>query len=59
MTLSCRRRSLPFLALFGVAGLAMVHFTYFKTISLTDVATAILLEYLAPILVLTCARSWC
>lgn len=43
---------LPFLALFGVAGLAMVHFTYFKTISLTNVATAILLEYLAPILVL-------
>ncbi len=44
---------LPFLALFGVAGLAMVHFAYFKTISLTNVATAILLEYLAPILVLT------
>jgi drug/metabolite transporter (DMT)-like permease len=42
----------PFLAFFGVAGLAMVHFTYFKTISLTNVATAILLEYLAPILVL-------
>lgn len=45
-------RRLPFLALFGVAGLAMVHFTYFKTISLTNVATAILLEYLAPVLVL-------
>jgi drug/metabolite transporter (DMT)-like permease len=45
-------RRLPFLAVFGVAGLAMVHFTYFKTISLTNVATAILLEYLAPILVL-------
>jgi drug/metabolite transporter (DMT)-like permease len=42
----------PFMAFFGVAGLAMVHFTYFKTISLTNVATAILLEYLAPILVL-------
>ena len=42
----------PFLAFFGVAGLAMVHFTYFQTISLTNVATAILLEYLAPILVL-------
>lgn len=46
------RRDLPFFAVFGVAGLAMVHFTYFKTISLTNVATAILLEYLAPILVL-------
>jgi drug/metabolite transporter (DMT)-like permease len=42
----------PFLAVFGVVGLAMVHFTYFKTISLTNVATAILLEYLAPVLVL-------
>lgn len=46
------RRDLPFFALFGVAGLAMVHFTYFKTISLTNVATAILLEYLAPVIVL-------
>jgi drug/metabolite transporter (DMT)-like permease len=50
--LQARRRDLPFLAAFGVLGLAMVHFTYFKTISLTGVATAILLEYLAPILVL-------
>jgi drug/metabolite transporter (DMT)-like permease len=45
-------RSLPFLAVFGVFGLALVHFTYFKTISLTNVATAILLEYLAPVLIL-------
>ena len=45
-------RDVPFLAIFGVAGLAMVHFSYFKTISLTNVATAILLEYLAPIVVL-------
>jgi drug/metabolite transporter (DMT)-like permease len=46
------RRDLPFLAVFGVVGLAGVHYTYFKTISLTGVATAILLEYLAPIVVL-------
>lgn len=45
-------RDLPFLAVFGVLGLAMVHFTYFATIQLTSVPTAILLEYLAPILVL-------
>jgi drug/metabolite transporter (DMT)-like permease len=50
--LRIRLRDVPFFALFGVAGLAMVHFTYFKTISLTNVATAILLEYLAPVLVL-------
>lgn len=47
-----KARALPFLGLFGVFGLALVHFTYFKTISLTGVATAILLEYLAPIIVL-------
>lgn len=45
-------RDVPFLALFGVAGLALVHFSYFKTISLTNVATAILMEYMAPVLVL-------
>ncbi len=46
------RSDLPFLAAFGIIGLAGVHFSYFMTISLTNVATAILLEYLAPILVL-------
>lgn len=45
-------RDMPFLAVFGVVALAGMHFTYFKTISLTNVATAILLEYLAPVLVL-------
>ncbi len=45
-------RSLPFMAVFGVFGMAGVHFTYFKAISLTNVATAILLEYLAPVIVL-------
>jgi drug/metabolite transporter (DMT)-like permease len=50
--LRTRPRDLPFLAAFGVFGLAMVHFTYFQTIALTNVATAMVLEYLAPILVL-------
>lgn len=45
-------RDLWFLVAFGVIGLAAVHFTYFKAISLTNVATAILLEYLAPVIVL-------
>lgn len=51
-SLRVRAKELPFLAFFGVVGLALVHFTYFKTISLTGVATAILLEYLAPVIVL-------
>jgi len=50
--LTVRLRDLPFLAAFGVFGLALVHLAYFKTIAATDVATAILLEYLAPVIVL-------
>jgi drug/metabolite transporter (DMT)-like permease len=46
------RTDLPFLVVFGVIGLAGVHYSYFKAISLTNVATAILLEYLAPVIVL-------
>lgn len=52
-----RPKDLPFLSVFGVFGLALVHFAYFKTISLTGVATAILLEYLAPIVVLAFSVS--
>jgi len=44
-------REVPWVALVGVAGLAMANFTYYYTISLTTVATAILLQYMAPILV--------
>ena len=51
-SLKVQRRDLLFLGVFGVFGLAAVHFTYFMTISLTNVATAILLEYLAPVIVL-------
>jgi drug/metabolite transporter, DME family len=45
-------RDLPFLVLFGVVGLALVHFTYFAAIEQTNVPTAILLEYLASVIVL-------
>lgn len=38
-------------AVLGVAGMAMVQYTYFLTISLTGVAVAIFLQDLAPILV--------
>lgn len=41
---------LPYLAVFGVLGLASVQFLYSYTISLTNVATAIFLQYLAPVL---------
>jgi drug/metabolite transporter (DMT)-like permease len=42
----------PFLVVFGVVGLALLHYTYFKAIASAGVATAILLEYLAPVIVL-------
>lgn len=45
-------RDLRYLAVFGIAGLGMVQFTYLFTISLTNVATAVFLQYLAPALVL-------
>lgn len=45
-------RDLPFLTFFGVAGLAGLHVSYFFAIANANVATAVLLEYLAPVLVL-------
>lgn len=41
---------LRFLLLWGVVGLAMVQFTYMATLSLTNVATAVFLQYLSPLL---------
>lgn len=45
-------RELPFFVVFGVVGLALLHYTYFEAIARAGVARAILLEYMAPILVL-------
>ena len=45
-------RDIPFVASFGVFALALMHFTYFKAIQETNVATALLLQYTAPVLVL-------
>ena len=42
------RTSLPVMAVIGI-NLALVQFTYFFTISLTDVATAVFLQYLSPV----------
>ena len=54
--LRIKRAELPFFAVWGVLGMAMVQFTYLFTISETNVATAIFLQYLAP--VLTAVYSW-
>jgi len=44
------RVDIPYLLVFGVCGVAMVQFTYLYTISETNVATAVFLQYLAPVL---------
>ncbi len=43
-----RRKDIGYFALFGIAGMAAVQFTYLYAISKIQVAAAILLQYLAP-----------
>ncbi|MFZ5817126.1 MAG: DMT family transporter [Bacillota bacterium] len=50
------RGDLSFLAIWGVVGMAAVQYTYLFTISETNVATAIFLQYLAPII--TALYAW-
>jgi drug/metabolite transporter (DMT)-like permease len=54
--LRIRREHLPFFAIWGILGMAPVQFTYLFTISETNVATAIFLQYLAPIV--TAIYAW-
>jgi drug/metabolite transporter (DMT)-like permease len=44
-------RDIPYFALLGISGMAMISFTYFYAISKINVAVAILLEYLAPVFI--------
>jgi drug/metabolite transporter (DMT)-like permease len=50
--LKVKARDLYKFALLGIVGAAGSNFTYYFTINVTNVATAILLQYLAPLLVL-------
>ncbi|TWH49469.1 DMT family transporter [Sporomusa sp. KB1] len=43
------RREIAYFALLGTGGMALLQFFYFYTISLTNVATAVFLQYLAPV----------
>jgi drug/metabolite transporter (DMT)-like permease len=54
--LRLRRRELPLLVLFGVAGLAFVQWFYFVAIHRLAIGIALLLQYLAPLLVALWAR---
>lgn len=50
-SLAVRGRDLPTLLVIGIIGLGANSFFYYTTISLTSVATAILLAYFAPVLI--------
>ncbi|MBI4831271.1 MAG: EamA family transporter [Candidatus Lindowbacteria bacterium] len=51
-------RDVPYLAVMGIGGLAMVQFSYYSAISRIQVAAAILLEYMAPIFILMYSASF-
>jgi drug/metabolite transporter (DMT)-like permease len=54
--LKLTRRELPYLLAFGVGGLAFVQFFYFLAIHRLAIGIALLVEYLAPLLVALWAR---
>ncbi|HEX9415538.1 MAG TPA: EamA family transporter [Gaiellaceae bacterium] len=55
-SLHVKRRELPFLALFGIGGLALVQWLYFLAIHRLEIGIALLIQYLAPLLVALWAR---
>lgn len=55
-TLRASRRELPFLAFFGVFGVALVQWAYFFAIHRLEIGIALLIQYLAPLLVALWAR---
>jgi drug/metabolite transporter (DMT)-like permease len=55
-SLKLRREELPFLAFFGICGLALVQWFYFLAIHRLQIGIALLIQYLAPVLVALWAR---
>jgi drug/metabolite transporter (DMT)-like permease len=55
-TLRVSRRELAFLAAFGIGGLALVQLFYFLAIDRLPIGIALLIQYLAPLLVVLWAR---
>lgn len=54
--LRVRARELPFLAVFGICGLAFVQWFYFIAIHRLAIGVALLIQYIAPLLVALWAR---
>ena len=50
-SLRLRRRELPYLVVFGIAGVALVQWLYFVSIDRLPIGIALLIEYIAPILI--------
>ena len=50
-SLRLTRRELPYLVVFGVAGVALVQWLYFVSIARLPIGIALLIEYIAPILI--------
>ncbi|MBF7082298.1 EamA family transporter [Desulfallas sp. Bu1-1] len=51
-SLKIERKDAGYFIIFGLFGVATVQFTYLYTVSETNVATAVFLEYLAPVFIL-------
>ena len=56
-SLRLTRRELPYLIVFGIAGVAFVQWLYFVSIGRLPIGIALLIEYLAPILIALWAWS--
>ena len=52
------RHEILYFAKLGVFGMAMLQFFYYLTISLTNVATAVFLQYLSPVLIAMYTVIW-
>jgi drug/metabolite transporter (DMT)-like permease len=50
-TLRLTRREVPYLVVFGIAGVALVQWLYFVSIGRLPIGIALLIEYIAPILI--------
>ena len=51
------RRDLPALAFLGIAGLALVHASYFLAVARLEIGVAVTIQYLAPVLLLLWLRG--
>src|SRR4029079_18455219 len=56
-SLRLNRRELPYLIAFGIAGVALVQWLYFVSIGRLPIGIALLIEYIAPILIALWAWS--